>query len=162
MILEDDRGEHPNALNLSPEHLNRPIEYIDIQADEKTGSPLEGDEDILTFKSEKTGRGPLKEGLFKRNVGVHGFLFLKTRGTKRFPCKPRPYFDHVKKRTKKKLFHISLIPLQLCCCKASFGDSNPSEHGRGFAYLLGNPRYDAGKRNKNFSLWLLLLLLFFF
>jgi hypothetical protein len=58
MILEDDRGEHPNALNLPPEHLARPIEYIDIQADEKTGGPLEGKLSniflLACLKSKKT------------------------------------------------------------------------------------------------------------
>ncbi len=57
MIVEDDRGELPNALNLPPELLDRPVEYIDIQADEKTGGPLEGPEDISVFRSAKTNRG---------------------------------------------------------------------------------------------------------
>jgi hypothetical protein len=57
MIVEDDRGELPNALNLGPEYAGRPIEYIDIQADDKTGGPLEGPEDIATFRSAKTNRG---------------------------------------------------------------------------------------------------------
>lgn len=61
MILDDDRGEHPNALDLDPVYLDRPIEYIDIFSDDKTGSPLEGPGDIALFRSEKHGRGPLKE-----------------------------------------------------------------------------------------------------
>ncbi len=57
MIVEDDRGELPNALNLAPEYADRPVEYIDIQGDDRTGGPLEGPEDITTFRSEKTNRG---------------------------------------------------------------------------------------------------------
>jgi hypothetical protein len=35
MVLDDDRGEHPNALGLSPDQLKlREIDYIDILEDE--------------------------------------------------------------------------------------------------------------------------------
>ncbi|KAG1686947.1 Phosphatidylinositol transfer protein alpha isoform [Nymphon striatum] len=62
MIIEtvhkEDRGESENAVNLSPELLEkREIIYIDISQDSIKDYKKENDPKL--FKSEKTGRGPL-------------------------------------------------------------------------------------------------------
>ena len=65
MVVEDDRGENPNALALSEKDLEiREIDDIDIAMDDFPSSSLGsiGKEDPTKFKSEKSGRGPLKEG----------------------------------------------------------------------------------------------------
>jgi len=61
MVVEDDRGEHPNALNLSEEVLKlREVDYVDIVQDEvPAGSIMGNDEDPSKFRSATTGRGPL-------------------------------------------------------------------------------------------------------
>ena len=63
MVVEDDRGEHPNALNLPDDVLKiREVDYIDIVQDElPSGSVLDkGQTHPSTFQSKLTGRGPLK------------------------------------------------------------------------------------------------------
>lgn len=57
MVCDDDRGDNPNALSLSEKLLaKREIDFVDIVADDKTGSLLEGPEDPTKFKSKKTGK----------------------------------------------------------------------------------------------------------
>ncbi|CAM6091873.1 unnamed protein product [Calypogeia fissa] len=65
LILETnhvaDRGDSENALNMDPKTLKkRQVEFIDIAMDQVENYVAE--EDPTLFKSEKTGRGPLKEG----------------------------------------------------------------------------------------------------
>lgn len=66
MIVDDDRGEHPNALNLSPEVLAvRKIDYIDIVADENQEGGYDAKENPGKFKSKVTNRGPLSANFYK-------------------------------------------------------------------------------------------------
>jgi len=60
---EDDAGASENILKLSKEVLkDRVVQYIDILKDEQQW--FKGENDVLpsSYHSEKTGRGPLKEG----------------------------------------------------------------------------------------------------
>ena len=60
MVIEDDRGEHPNALDLSEDVLKlREIDYIDIVEDEVPSGGLVDSDDPAKFVSKETGRGPL-------------------------------------------------------------------------------------------------------
>ena len=67
MVVEDDRGEHPNACSLDEETLRiREIDYIDIVQDESpSGSVLDAAQSPATFKSQLTDRGPLVPGFEK-------------------------------------------------------------------------------------------------
>lgn len=81
MVLDDDRGEHPNALGLSEQQLKlREIDYIDIVDDEvwfrfgyvfflisqKVESEyIRSDVSPATFCSKLTGRGPLKPKFYE-------------------------------------------------------------------------------------------------
>ena len=66
MVLDDDRGEHPNALGLSEERLKlREVDYIDIVEDEVESEYIHSNENPSTFVSKATGRGPLAPKFYK-------------------------------------------------------------------------------------------------
>eukprot|EP01099_Mayorella_cantabrigiensis_P007084 TRINITY_DN6124_c0_g1_i1.p1 TRINITY_DN6124_c0_g1~~TRINITY_DN6124_c0_g1_i1.p1 ORF type:complete len:164 (+),score=29.42 TRINITY_DN6124_c0_g1_i1:340-831(+) len=58
-----DSGSQYNALNLSESELrSREIDYVDICTDDLVIRSSKSEEHPRTFKSEKTGRGPLVPG----------------------------------------------------------------------------------------------------
>ncbi|GLD95879.1 hypothetical protein PINS_up004557 [Pythium insidiosum] len=61
-----DSGETENALNMSNNELRqRKVEYLDI-AEKLPKQSLKDDHDAATYKSVKTGRGPLQKGWQKK------------------------------------------------------------------------------------------------
>jgi hypothetical protein len=61
-IYKEDRGTSENALGLSEEELKkRKVELIDIAKCERDPRKYRPEEDPKTFKSKKTGRGPLTD-----------------------------------------------------------------------------------------------------
>lgn len=64
-----DRGDSENVHELPPELLKqREIVYIDIANDRVSPADYKPDEDPSTYKSEKTGRGPLDKPDWKKKV----------------------------------------------------------------------------------------------
>jgi hypothetical protein len=64
-----DRGETDNAHELPPEKLKqREVIHIDIANDKVAASDYKPTEDPKTFKSEKTGRGPLDKANWRKEV----------------------------------------------------------------------------------------------
>lgn len=60
--FEDDNGQLPNVMGLTPEQLQlRIVDMIDIAYDEICPKHYKEDEDLRFFKSQKTDRGPLVE-----------------------------------------------------------------------------------------------------
>jgi len=63
------RGDEDNVHELSPEQLKmREVINIDIAHDKVSSSDYKKDEDPTTYKSEKTGRGPLTTKTWKNEV----------------------------------------------------------------------------------------------
>lgn len=64
-----DTGNQHNVHELSADKLkSREIVHIDIANDSITNADYKEDEDPATFKSKKTGRGPLVEKEWKNNI----------------------------------------------------------------------------------------------
>ena len=62
VYLENDRGHSENALNLTNEVLkNRYIEILNIAKDQVDDTDFASENDPITFKSQKTNRGPLND-----------------------------------------------------------------------------------------------------
>lgn len=65
--VDGSRGELENALKISDEDLKkRNVHIIDIANDHIESKDYKKDEDPKLFKSEKTGRGPLTDPLWKQ------------------------------------------------------------------------------------------------
>lgn len=65
--VDGSRGEIENALKISDEDLKkRNVIIIDVANDPIEKKDYKPDEDPKTFKSEKTGRGPLTDPLWKQ------------------------------------------------------------------------------------------------
>ena len=63
LALQDNPGTTENCLNLSPEVLSaRTVDHVDIATEQVAEHKYKENEDPKLFKSEKTGRGPLKPG----------------------------------------------------------------------------------------------------
>eukprot|EP00286_Rhodomonas_abbreviata_P008338 CAMPEP_0181319650 /NCGR_PEP_ID=MMETSP1101-20121128/17691_1 /TAXON_ID=46948 /ORGANISM="Rhodomonas abbreviata, Strain Caron Lab Isolate" /LENGTH=282 /DNA_ID=CAMNT_0023427277 /DNA_START=71 /DNA_END=919 /DNA_ORIENTATION=- len=63
----DDKGEQENVHKLDQKTLKqRQVEVVDIAAARKDQALYSNESDINTFVSQKTGRGPLKEGWLER------------------------------------------------------------------------------------------------
>lgn len=64
-VHANDRGDQENAVKLSPENLKlRVVDFVDIAAKDPSVKFVP-ESDPRSFKSEKTGRGPLVEGFRK-------------------------------------------------------------------------------------------------
>ncbi|XP_072949240.1 cytoplasmic phosphatidylinositol transfer protein 1 [Epargyreus clarus] len=60
---EDNNGTTENCLGMTPEQLeSREVDFIDIAYDEMKPHHYKAEEDPKLFQSEKSGRGPLREG----------------------------------------------------------------------------------------------------
>lgn len=60
---ENNKGTTDNCLGLSDETVrSRVVEFVDIVADKVLDHHYKSTEDLTTFSSKKTGRGPLSEG----------------------------------------------------------------------------------------------------
>ncbi|XP_071107257.1 cytoplasmic phosphatidylinositol transfer protein 1-like [Haliotis cracherodii] len=60
---EDNNGSAENCVNLSEEDLSvREVDYVDIVFDELPQKHCKEEEDLKTFQSKKTSRGPMSEG----------------------------------------------------------------------------------------------------
>ena len=58
-----DRGDQNNVHDLDKDELNnRIVVHMDIATDKVLDADYKKDEDPRTYRSEKTGRGPLEEG----------------------------------------------------------------------------------------------------
>ncbi|XP_063677460.1 membrane-associated phosphatidylinositol transfer protein 2-like isoform X2 [Bolinopsis microptera] len=72
-----DCGTQENIFNLSPEELaQREVVFLDVVTDRVDGEPLE-EENPLLFRSDKTGRGPLKATWIKDEEWEHVFCAYK-------------------------------------------------------------------------------------
>ncbi|KAL5263758.1 hypothetical protein ACHWQZ_G004975 [Mnemiopsis leidyi] len=72
-----DCGTQDNIFNLTPEELaQREVVFIDVATDRVDGEPLD-EENPLLFKSEKTGRGPLKATWIEDQEWEHVFCAYK-------------------------------------------------------------------------------------
>lgn len=59
----NDAGETENAFNLTKEELkNRKVTFLDIGTDELENSEEQAQLDLSSYRSHRTGRGPLEQG----------------------------------------------------------------------------------------------------
>jgi len=63
--IDGDDGKQENVLNVPKEKQGREVDFIDIVTEKVDAKYYKKEEDPLLFVSQKTGRGPLKEGWLK-------------------------------------------------------------------------------------------------